>query len=220
MNKFLLIFIIILASTIQLSVNAFDFGSFFKNAVSQTDIKTESKSASNSTSSITNTLASLDSQLAAANTQTQSTFLNIVSMLSSKNDFDMMQYKINTIMNNKSKTETEKSSLITQLITNYKNDITGSKSNEIISAIRNMQTSERQALVNKVAELAQNGSSYFALAKNYTTAVSAMAKTSSSIAETANALSNAKQAAVSLKENATAVTMLTSSISTLLQQAE
>ena len=131
MKKMLLIFAIISVSTIQLSVNAFDFSSFLKKSTSQTMQQSSSNVDTNKTG--LNSFSTLENQINNANTQTQTTFLNLVSMLSSKQDADIIQYKINNIMNNNNTTATEKSSLITQIMKNYKNDITGIKSSEAIS---------------------------------------------------------------------------------------
>ena len=206
--------------SVQLCANAFNLGGFIKNsAVQSLQSSQQTTSQTAKTSSAVNPFASLNSQLASVNTQTQNSFLKAVSMLSSKQESDIIQYKINSIINNTEKTEAEKSSLITEIMTTYANDISGVKSNSALTSIKNMSGAEKQNLANTVTALSQNGASYFALAKNYTKTASTMAKASSSIQETANTIASAKQAAAALKENATAISVLTSNITSLLKQA-
>lgn len=162
--------------------------------------------------SIASQLSSLDSELSSADKNVQNSFLSLVQMLSTDKEADLIESKVSSIMQDASKTETEKSSLMSQIISGYASSLAADKKNAA-QTVSNMKSAEKAALSNAVSSLSESGAKYASLAKNYAS-LTAAASSASELAENIDAV---KKGLTAVKSSASAVTSLVSAVSQILK---
>ena len=159
-------------------------------------------------------LNNLNNKMTTTDTNVQNSFLNLVSILSSKQESQTMQSKINSILSNQAATSYSKSSAVSQLMTAYASDLVKNKSN-LASTIMSMNASDKSNLVKAISSLAQSQTDYLNLANEYTKAAATITKTSQSMAEVANNLRTIQETANTLKTNAQALQSLITQVSSI-----
>lgn len=167
MKRFLLISVAVYMCLTAQRCEAFNWSAltnFFNTAAANTttvqnNAKTETEVA----------LTNIQKQALDIDTAVQNNFLEIVSMLSAKKETNSIKSQLNSILNNNSTTETEKSELINQILAAYVTNLVNNKS-ATTSAIKKLSTSQKLELVQNITSIEQSGQKYAALAKQAITA--------------------------------------------------
>ena len=209
MKKILPAALIIGVIAMPLSAEAFTVKNFFNFLKSNSDLVTVDSSTS--LSDLNKKLSSIDSSL-------QTSFIDLVSLLSSTKDSLSIKTRLASIKANLKATEAEKSAMISELLSNYVSNLKSNKQT-VIANIKNMTAAEKTELANDLISMAKSGSEYLALAKDYADAASKAskaAKTAKNVAENASKL---KKSAETIAANAKTIAQTTSTIAGILQSS-
>ena len=214
--KKVLLFSAILTISLQLSASAFDLSKlniFSNNTTSVRSAKT-STAQTQTTADILNSIAQLNNQMTNTDKEVQNSFLNLVSLLSSQQQSETFQDKLENIVDNNNLTDSEKSLAIAQMMTDYSTELKKNKA-DTIATIEELTEEEKQKLINNIIIMVENGYEYTDLAGKYTKAATTLAKTTSNFEELASNVITLKQTATTLVNNARAVKNVVSQISSI-----
>lgn len=187
-------------------------------AINPQTVLTNTQTATTTTQIISNTalsaLANLDNKIDQTDKSVHKSFVDLVSVLSSKNEAQNVQSQISSILANNSITQASKNNAISQIMTSYASDLVKNKSH-LASAVKSMSAVDKSILVKALASLAQGQTDYINLASEYTKEAAGITKASRSMAEVADNLQKIQDTVNTLKSNAQAVQSLISQVSSI-----
>lgn len=187
------------------SINLCDVGSFlFK--------RTNASSQINSSNPI-DIISELNNKIEATDKNMQSSFIDLVSLLSGEEESKTVQSKLFEILNSKT-TQTSKSTSISDLFNSYALGLMTNKQS-VLSTISNMSSTDKSALTNVISSLAKSQNQYLNIATDYAKTATTLAKNSQNIKELANNINTIKETASILKTNAQTAGNVISQISNL-----
>jgi hypothetical protein len=213
------IFLTILAFSVVLSAQAFDFSiwNLFKSNDSKVQQTTSKADATKATEEVISRINQLNAQMVQTDNSLQNSFLNLVTLLSSNQESNNIAAQLSAIKTDFATKEAEKSAAISELIYSYAQAFASNKANAI-STIKSLTDSEKAALVDNVKKMAQNAYSYLGLASDYTKAAVSLAKNDSNITDLANRIAAVKEDASILVNNAKTIKDALAQISSLAKK--
>ncbi len=192
---------------VAVNENAYSWG-FWGNSTTKTQTTTQIQPQ---TIDWASALLSIQQQTETVDKSVQNSFIDIVSNLSSVQDANTLNSKINTILSNNLQTQTQKNDSISELMTNYISNLVTNK-NVTVSTIQGLSNSQKTSLLQDLATLAQSGQQYTSLAKQSIDTASSVMKTASKAKDTINTLKTINQTTQQLKRKAQTVVNVTNKV--------
>lgn len=198
MKRFLIGAIIIFAASMPANAFSWDSALNFWNKVS------ESQAAQ--TQQI-NTLNDVEVQMEKLDKNVQSTFLDIVTLLSSKKEAKEIKSKLQ-----------DDNSELESMIVNYTKNLTSNK-DSLEKTVKKLSSKNKTALVNDITLLAEESQNYLVLATNGIKAASNAMHAAQRVNEMATTLTNINRLAYELRTKASTVVTLANQLKTVASAA-
>jgi len=212
MKKILAYSLLIACMSAPLSANAFDLSNLnLLNKNKKQDV-VENKFTPVNEDSMLQTLAQLKSQIASTDSAAQNSFLSIVSALASKDEFESIATKLNSIVGDATLTDSYKTNEINSIITKFTSGILVNQG-YVKNAISNMSYTQKMQLLSNFKTLANCGSKYANIAQQYLNMSSYMSTTSTNIPSISANSATIKSNATSLLGRVAAIKDLITQVS-------
>lgn len=154
---------LVLGLTMPLSVNAFSEGSFYDTFTSAPffNSKFEKRDVSIDISEV---ISEVTEKTQVIDSSVQKTFLNIASKLSTQNDSTALKSRVDSIISDTSKTQTEQNTIINQLLSDYASGLLSNK--DSVSAIANkLSSDDKKSILDDISNLSNLAKEYSKLQK-------------------------------------------------------
>ena len=210
MNKILssAILVVLLSSN---AVYAFDWNvasNLFNKAIkAQNNTQTPAYNAADLVSALTE----IQKQSEEVDKNVQTTFLDLVSNLSSTQEAYNMGNLFDAILSNEEKTQSQKSGMISQLMSEYVSNLMADKT-AAANNIKNLPWTQKTSVIEDVASLLKSGQDYAVLAKNSINTATNVVNTASKVNDVANTIISIHQTASELKTKAQTVANVVSQL--------
>lgn len=168
MKKFIIVCITLLSvSTLQ--AKAYDAADFFRSIFSipapVSEIETSSAAEMQAyTEEVNASLTDITTQESQIDFPTQNAFLSIISLISSSDEANAIKSKIGYINQDSSINYVEKSSEISEIISDYQKMLTENPEAKI-AKIKALKAADKSALINSIKTLSENGEKYIELGR-------------------------------------------------------
>lgn len=153
------------------------------------------------------TLADIEKEMAAVDSSVQESFLNIVSKLSSWRESRNIKSQIK-----------KGQKPLNEIITNYVSNLNTNKAN-ITKKMSKLSSKDKQAMINNISTLAQDGQQYLILATQGVKSASNALRTAQKVSEFTTTLSNVNKIGSELKTKATTVVNLANQLKAIADTA-
>lgn len=216
MKKTLILGFIIFNITL-LNANAIEWGNVYNILTRTQTIQTPAKTTN--TAYAIQALTDFQNKATSIDSTFQNSFLSIVSKLSPPQEANTIKSNFASILNNKNKTTEQKNILISQLISNYTNNLSQNKTS-YAEIVKNLSYADKISLANDLATITQSGQQYTILAKQGLTTATNLLKTSSKDApDLITTIQCLNQTATTIKNRAVTVSNFVSKVKTISKYA-
>ncbi len=205
--------------TAFMSANAFDWNiaSAIFNRITQSQTNVTATQAPQNID-LASILSDIQSQTEAVDKNVQSTFLDLVSNLSSTQEAYSMGNLFEAILSNEEKTQSQKSSLISQMMGEYFSNLMNDKT-AAANTLKNLPWSQKTGVIEDLASLIKNGQDYANLAKKSINAASTAASVASKASDVAQTIIAVNQTAAELKSKAQTIATVVSQMKQIASAA-
>ena len=214
--------IVLISATLifcSLSANAFDWNiaSAIFNRITQpqTNVVTTAAPQSIDLAAI---LSDIQSQTQVVDQNVQSSFLDLVSNLSSAQEAYSMGNLFDAILSNEEKTESQKSSLISQMMGEYFTNLMNDKT-AAANTLKNLPWSQKTSVIEDLTSLIKNGQDYANLAKKSISAATTAASVASKASDVAQTVIAVNQTAAELKLKAQTIANIVSQMKQIVSNS-